>query len=221
MQRFDNFTSHDTNPTQEICKGFFDRFIYAVFMRNLIEFDDIFVNGIAQSKSIVYSSIQETLLAHTPYVWKYDFMNLARDRASHNDKLKLHKPKWRFMDFWCMRDRADFEALFSSEGILADSDENEIKDAVAQMCAIFDKVESAKAKGDKIRVVFLPSPHATDKVANCSAKTHKIMEDLLVDFLLNHFIITAFYATLQNDKNCNGESKPYFALGAIMLGLES
>lgn len=110
---------------------------------------------------------------------------------------------------------ADFEALFSSEGIWADSDENAIKDAVAQMCAICDKVESAKAKGDKIRVVFfaVPSPHATDKVANCSAKTHKIMEDLLVDFLLNYFIITAFYAVLQNDKNCNGESKPYFAFG--------
>lgn len=198
-------------------------------MRNLIEFDNIFANGIARNKSIIYSSIQETLLAQTPYAWKYDFMNLASDRATHNDKLKLHKPKWRFMDFWCMCDRADFEAWLGSEGILADkySDENarRIKDAVAQMCAICDKVESVKAKGDKIRVVFfaMPLPHTADKVPNRSAKTHKIMEDLLVDFLLNHFIITTFYAVLdmQKDKHSNGESRAHFALGTIMLGLET
>ncbi len=93
------------------------------------------------------------------------------------------------------------------------------------MCAICDKVESAKAKGDKIRVVFFatPLPHTADKVPNRSAKTHTIIEDLLEDFLLNHFIVTAFYAVLdmQKDKYSNGESRAYFALGAIMLGLES
>lgn len=117
----------------------------------------------------------------------------------------------------------------SSDGILVNkySDENarQIKDAVVQMCAIYDKVESAKAKGDKIRVVFFatPLPHTADKMSNHSAKTHKIMEDLLVDFLLNHFIVTIFYAVMdmQNDKHSNGESRAHFALGAIMLGLET
>lgn len=43
------------------------------------------------------------------------------------------------------------------------------------------------------------------------------MEDLLVDFLLNHFIVTIFYAVMdmQNDKHSNGESREHFALGAI------
>lgn len=117
----------------------------------------------------------------------------------------------------------------SSDGILVNkySDKNarQIKDAVVQMCAIYDKVESAKAKGDKIRVVFFatPLPHTADKMSNHSAKTHKIMEDLLVDFLLNHFIVTIFYAVMdmQNDKHSNGESRAHFALGAIMLGLET
>ena len=36
-------------------------------------------------------------------------------------------------------------------------------------------------------------------------------------FLLNHFVATTFYAVLQKDKNFNGESKPYFAFGVIML----
>lgn len=47
--------------------------------------------------------------------------------------------------------KADFEAWLGSDGILAGS-KNEIKDAVAQMCAICDEVESAKAKGNKIKV---------------------------------------------------------------------
>lgn len=90
--------SRNDNPTQNICKGFFDIFIYGVFMRNLIAFDNIFVNGFAISGGI-YGSIEKTLLVQTPYMWKYDFMNLASDKSSHNDKLKLHKPKWRFIDF--------------------------------------------------------------------------------------------------------------------------
>lgn len=68
----------------------------------------------------------------------------------------------------------------------------------------------------------MPLPHTTDKAPNRSTKTHKIMEDLLVDFLLNYFIVTVFYSVpdMQKDK-INFESKSYFALGAIMFGLES
>lgn len=230
----DNFTNG------RAFKKFFDAFARNVFATNLVMLKDSTMQGfpIAYSEKNSYASIAHSLHSITPFVlgeWCVDYQS---NEAESNQN--------RFVDFWCMSEKKDFEAWIEIKRIwltisnnidkwdFTQSAKSEIQVALNQ---IKNLIREAKVDKDKVakmanlKVVLLNIP------ISCNAK--RIPDDKIIQsapYKVADLLANAEYkvkwrkkgvlcAVLDLDMQGKKESgliykneyTPYFALGAIVM----
>lgn len=222
-------------------KSFFDKFCQNIFETNLTMLEDIDCFPIAYNESNAYASIAHALHSLTPYAWSEVYITYKDKKAktAQSNNKKDDKEKWRFVDFWCMNDRQDFEVWIevkrlwlSIDSLAFDSDATKyINDALEQIYKICDESKKSQIASDtNFKVAFFTIP------IYCSIKSNKMpsdsdidkapkaVADLLAEFIDNRRNMGVLCAVLdldtQGEKDeliYEGEYTPYFALGAIVL----
>lgn len=222
-------------------KAFFDNFCQNIFEANLAMLDGIEYFPIAYNENNAYASIAHALHSLTPFVSSEENISYKDKKAKNqqNDKTD-DKEKWRFVDFWCMNEKREFEIWIEAKrlwlnigkGAKWDFDSaaiERIKNALWQI----DNIKKAKpyqaAKDTNFKVTFFTISLSCAISQIPSEKdietAPKFLADLLVSFIDNRRNMGVLCAVLDLDPQgtrkggiiYKNEYTPYFALGAIVL----
>lgn len=185
-------------------KQFFDKFCKQVFETNLKMLHDIQECPIAYTEQMTYSSIAHALHSITPYVWSEASISYKDKKAQKADKdsdnSQEQKEKWRFVDFWCMDSKKEFELWIEAKRVWLKIGKNtkkefdkisteRVKKAINQIRKIKEAKPYQEAKDTNLKIALftintscaireIPSDKAIDSIP-------KILNDLLADFIDN------------------------------------
>lgn len=226
-----------------VFKRFFDELCQNIFEINLVMLEGIGEFPIAYNENNAYASIAHALHSLTPYAWSETHINY-QDKKHKNDtenstKNKAdEKEKWRFVDFWCMNEKKEFEVWIEVKRLWFNIGKNSkwdfdseaykrIDNALGQI----DNIKKAKpyqiAKETNFKVAFFTIPISCaisqmpdDKSVNDAPK---MLADLLAHLIDNRRNMGVLCAVLnldiqgKKDELFEGEYMPYFTLGAVVL----
>ena len=217
-------------------KSFFDKFCQNIFEANLAMLEDIEYFPIAYNENNAYASIAHALHSLTPYVSSEENINYKDKSAKNHSKAD---EKWRFVDFWCMNDKREFEVWIEAKRLWLNIGKNSkwdfdsvARERIDNALRQIDNIKKAKphqiAKETNFKVAFFTMPLSCAKRQIPSdsdiESAPKIMADLLAESIDNRRNMGVLCAVLDLDMQgkkdeliYEGEYTPYFALGAIVL----
>lgn len=223
-------------------KSFFDNFCQNIFEANLTMLENIDYFPIAYNENNAYASIAHALHSLTPFVSSEENISYKDKKAqTKQDKDKTDdKEKWRFVDFWCMNEKREFEIWIEVKRLWLKISKNakwdfdnvaieRIKNALWQIYNIKDANPYQTAKDTNFKVAFFTIPLSCAISQIPSEKdietAPKFLADLLVSFIDNRRNMGVLCAVLDLDPQgtrkggiiYKNEYTPYFALGAIVL----
>lgn len=220
-------------------KKFFDVFARNVFATNLTMLKDSTMRSfpIAYSEKNSYASIAHSLHSVTPFVLGEWCVGYQSDKAQSNQN--------RFVDFWCMNDKKDFEVWIEIKRIwltignnvdkwdFTQSAKNEIQVALNQIEnlireAKIDKDKVAKAANLKVVLLNIPISCNSKRIPDneiIQSAPYKVADllangDYKVKWRKKGVLCAVLDLDTQGKKDeliFEGEYTPYFALGAIVL----
>lgn len=226
-------------------KAFFDELCQNIFEINLTMLEDIGCFPIAYNENNAYTSIAYALHLLTPYVSgdeiiRFIAYNKDKKHKTAQDKDKL---KWRFMDFWCMDKKREFEAWievkriwlklkcgknihlgFDRKAYLRMCDTTHHIDSLQILTECLPKI--AKEANFKVALFTIPLSCEKNKIPiyeNRKSALETIM-NYLVSFNVNRRNRGVLCAVLDLDPHGTEQSgliyendyTPYFALGAVI-----
>lgn len=220
-------------------KSFFDKFCQNIFEANLVMLDDIEYFPIAYNEKCAYASIAYALHSLTPYVSSEENINYKDKKVKKQQNGKVDdKEKWRFVDFWCMSKKKDFEVWIEAKRLWLkigknanyefDSVARERIDNALQQIYTIKEAKPYQIADTSFKVAFFTIPLSCAKSQIPSddiSSAPKIVADLLANCIDNRrkpngVLCAVLNLDMQGKKDelfYNGEYTPYFALGAIVL----
>lgn len=221
-------------------KKFFDLFARNVFATNLTMLKDNKMQSfpIAYSEKNSYASIAHSLHSLTPFVlseWCVGYQS-SKTESSQN----------RFVDFWCMNDKKDFEVWIEIKRIwltinnnvdkwdFTQSAKNEIQLALNQIENLIREVKIDKdkvAKAANLKVVLFNIPISCSSKLIPNSETIQSAPYKVADLLANEgykvgrqkkgVLCAVLNLDTQGKKEggliYDNEYTPYFALGAVIF----
>lgn len=220
-------------------KSFFDKFCQNIFEANLIMLEGIDYFPIAYNENNAYASIAHALHSLTPYVSSEENINYKDKKAKNQQNSKVDdKEKWRFVDFWCMNNKKDFEIWIEAKLLWLKIGKNanwefdsvareRINNALWQIDNI-KKANPYQIAETNFKVAFftIPLSCAKSKIPSDDdiESAPKVVANLLAEFIDNRRNMGVLCAVLdldmqdkQDELIYEGEYTPYFVLGAIVL----
>lgn len=229
-------------------KAFFDELCQNIFEINITMLEDIGCFPIAYNENNAYTSIAHALHTLTPYVsgdeivkfFDYDIDYKDKKHKTAQDKDKL---KWRFMDFWCMDKKREFEVWIEVKRTwlkLKCGQNTRLwfdRKAYLRMRETVDHIESlqfhtkslpkiTKKANYKVALFTIPLSCKKNKIPVYynTRFAPEIVEDYLNHFNINRPNRGVLCAVLdldpQGKKQCGliyeNDYTPYFALGAVI-----
>lgn len=220
-------------------KGFFDKFCQNVFEANLAMLEDIDYFPIAYNEKTAYASIAYALHSLTPYVSSEENINYKDKKTKNQQNGEANdKEKWRFVDFWCMDNKKEFEIWMEAKRLWLNISKGADCEFDSIACERIDnaleqiyKIKTANlyqiAKTNfKVAFFTIPLFCAKNKIPsdNDIESAPKIIANLLANYIDNRRNMGVLCAVLDLDMQgkkdgliYDGEYTPYFALGAIVL----
>ena len=228
-------------------KAFFDEFCQNVFETNLAMLQDLELFPIAYSENNAYASIAHALHQLTPYAWSEAYINY-KDKKSENLGKAQSKDKWRFVDFWCMDSKKEFELWIEAKRLWLNIGKNSqwdfdsvacerIKNALGQIYNIKDaKPEQIADTSLKLALFTIPVSCAISQISEESdiKNAPKIVADLFATFIDKRRNMGVLCGVLNLDPNFTLKDKmlkneaqgqiytneytPYAILAAVVLG---
>ncbi len=129
-------------------KAFFDEFCKNVFETNLAMLQDLELFPIAYSENNAYASIAHALHLLTPYAWSEAYINYKDKKSENSGESKAQsKDKWRFVDFWCMDEKKEFELWIEAKRLWLNIGKNSQWDFDSEACRRIKKGKNDKENG--------------------------------------------------------------------------